>query len=120
MNCVVVVAEALFKVFRPLAVQLAQALSHIAVELAVRTLLRAAFHDHIAKLNVLPFRNLELKELVNAFLKVQRRHDGEVDGPSKVDQVGLGAVMDLELLLCVVLISVVALVGVGLGLAIGI
>ena len=45
---VVVVAEGLFKALGPDAIELAETLSHVAVKLAVCTLLRAAFDNHVA------------------------------------------------------------------------
>ncbi|KAI3483060.1 hypothetical protein L1887_54081 [Cichorium endivia] len=89
MDGVVVVAEALFEVVGPLAMELAEALAHVAVELAVGALLGAALYDHVAKLNVLTFGNLELEELVHALFKVERGHDGEIDGSPQVARTSL-------------------------------
>lgn len=110
MDGVVVVAEALFEVVGPLAMELAEALAHVAVELAVGALLGAALYDHVAKLNVLTFGNLELEELVHALFKVERGHDGEIDGSPQVGKVGLGPVVNLELSLCSIRVGCLALV----------
>lgn len=48
MNRVVVVVEALLEETTPHAVQLAQTLSDVPVEFAVRSLLRATLDDHVA------------------------------------------------------------------------
>lgn len=61
MDGVVVVAETLLKGLRPLAMQLAEALAHVAVKLAVGSLLRATLDDHVAELDVLTFGHLELE-----------------------------------------------------------
>lgn len=102
MNGVVVVAKALFEVFGPFPMQFAEAFSHVAVEFAVGAFLGATLDDHVAQLDILAFGDLELEQLVNALFEIERGHDGQVDGPTQVDEVGLGSIVDLELTLGVI------------------
>ena len=76
--------------------QLAQSLANVSIELGVRALLRAALDHHVAELHLLIFRHLELEQLVHTLLKVQRRHNDQVDRPTQIHQIRLGAVLDLE------------------------
>lgn len=124
MNGIVVVAEALRECVGPFAMQLAEALAHVAVEFAIGALLRATFDNHVAKLDVLTFRYFEFEKLVHALFKVERGHDGEVDGASEVDEVCLGPIVDFELTLGIFLttslVVIIAFVGTSDALAVGI
>lgn len=71
MDGVVVSCEAARKRFRPLAMELAEALAHVAIELAVGSLLRTALDDHVAQLDILTFGDVELQKLVDTLLKVE-------------------------------------------------
>lgn len=55
---IVIVPETLLEGLRPLAVKLAEPLTHVAVELAVGAFLRTTLDDHVAQLNILTFGNL--------------------------------------------------------------
>ena len=97
---VVVVPETLLVQPGPRPAQLAEPLADVAVEFRVGTLLRAALDHHVAHLDLEARWQLHLEQLVHALLKVKRRHDRQVDRAPQVDQVRLGAVLDLDLLLC--------------------
>lgn len=110
MDGIVIVGEALHEGIRPLAMQFAEALAHVAVKFAVCPLLRTTLHNHVAKLDVLPLRYLKLEKLVDAFLEIERRHDGKVDGSAEVDQVRLRSVVNLQLFLSVILVCLFAFI----------
>ncbi len=57
---------------------------------------------------------------MDALFEVERGHDGEIDGPSQVDQVGLGAIVDLELVCGIILVAIFAFIRIGSGLAVGV
>lgn len=46
--------------------------------------------------HLLAVGNVELEQLVRRLLKVERRHDGEVDGPAQVDDVGARLVVHVD------------------------
>lgn len=100
MDGVVVGSEAVLKVDRPDLVELAQSLAHETVELVVTPLLGATFDDHVAELRLLALGELHLEELVHRFFKVEGGHDGDVDRPAQIDEVGLGLIMDVERSIC--------------------
>lgn len=75
----------------------AKALREQAVVAKVRSLLGATFDEHRAQLDFSARGDVHLHQLVTGFFKVERRHDGEVNGTTKVDQVGLRHVGDFHL-----------------------
>jgi hypothetical protein len=64
-------------------------------ESQVSSFLDAALIYHIAELDLLPFANVELKELVAALFEINRGHNHQVDVATQVDQVLLRKVVDL-------------------------
>ena len=93
---VVVIGKRLLKQLCPQPIQLRKALASQAIELGISALLRAALDDHGRKLRLLAGGQIDLHKLVAAFLKVDARHDGQVDGAAEVDEVGVGLIFDLH------------------------
>jgi hypothetical protein len=60
-------------------------------------LLRATLDEHRAQLNLGARRNVHLHQFVTSLFKIQRGHDGEVDSASKIHEVGLGEIRDVDL-----------------------
>ena len=55
-------------------------------------MLSAAVNDHVAELELLAGLDVQLVQLVHGLLEVQGGLDGQVDGPSQGDEVGLRGV----------------------------
>ena len=58
-------------------------------------------------LHLLPGLDVQFQQLVDGLLEVQGALDGEIDGPSQGNQVGLGSVNNLILLLALLLVIVI-------------
>eukprot|EP00967_Tisochrysis_lutea_P042901 scaffold51671_cov26-Tisochrysis_lutea.AAC.4 len=65
-----------------------------AVEAQIRALLRAALDDHRGDFTLLPVSQLELHQFVSALIDSSGGHNGQIDGPPKVDEVLLRHVRD--------------------------
>lgn len=92
----VVLCKGLLEEIAPQTVDLGEALANHAKELGVSLFLGATLDNHGRQLGLLAFGQIDLHQLVDCFFRVGARHDGEVDGPSEVDQVGVGLVLDLH------------------------
>lgn len=79
MDGFVVVGKRFFEKVLPKPVELAEALADVAVELRIGSLLRTTFHNHRDQFRFLAGGQRDFHQLVTAFLKVDRRHDCEVD-----------------------------------------
>lgn len=77
----VVLDKGLLKEVAPQPIDLGETLADQAKELGVRLLLRATLDNHRGQLGFLADGQVDLHQLVNCFLWVGARHDGEVDGP---------------------------------------
>jgi len=91
----VLLAEALHEGVLVGAVEHAKSLRQQAVEAHVGALLRRTLEHHLAQL-VLVRREVELAQLVSTLLKVEARHDGEVDGATECDEVDFGLVVKVD------------------------
>ena len=58
-------------------------------------------------LHLLAGLDVQLQQLVDGLLEVQGALDGEIDSPSQGNQVGLGSVNNLILLLALLLVIVI-------------
>lgn len=54
----------------------------------------ATLDDHVDHLEFLAIGELYLEELVDRFLVVERVHDGQVNGATKIDEIGLCTVLN--------------------------
>jgi len=97
MNRAILLHEDFVEKFGVHLVNKAKALSEQAVVAKIRSLLGAAFDEHRTQLDFSARGNVHLHQLVTGFLEVERRHDGKVNGTTKVDQVGLRHVGDFHL-----------------------
>lgn len=93
---VVVLCERLFKKIGPQAVELGKSFAEQAEELGICLLLGAALHDHRGEFVFLARGELDLHQFVGRFLEVERRHDGQVDRPPQVDEIGVCLIFDLD------------------------
>lgn len=96
MDRLVVLDKGLLEEVAPQPVDLGKALTNQAKELGVCLLLRATLDNHRRQLGLLADGEVNLHQFVNRFLWVGARHDGEIDGPPQVDQVGVGLVLDFH------------------------
>lgn len=106
MDSLVVGDEALFKKVGPHAVQLAEALANHAVEFLVRPFLAGTLDNHGCEFVLEPLWEVDAHELVTTFFETTAALDGEVDGSAQVDEVGVGLILDVQLLLLLVLLVV--------------
>lgn len=107
-NGVVVLCERLLEKLLPHAVDLAESLTDETKKLVVRAFLRTALNNHRGHLMFQSRREIDAQQLVGTFLESTRRHDRQVDGTTKVDQVGVGRILDLHLLFLGLLLIVTA------------
>jgi hypothetical protein len=87
MDRLVILGEHVLKQVLPEAIELAKSLSNETEKLVVCAFLTAAFDDHGRQLIFLASRQVDPHELVTRFLELSGRHDCQVDGPSKVNQI---------------------------------
>lgn len=66
---------------------MAESLSNVAIEGQVGAILHATLNDHTTEFDLLPASDLKLKQLVATFLKLDCRHDNEVDRLSELHEV---------------------------------
>ena len=70
-------------------------------------MLSAAVNDHVAELELLAGLDVQLVQLVHGLLEVQGGLDGQVDGPSQGDEVGLRGVYNRLFLALLFLVLIV-------------
>lgn len=93
---VVVLGKGLLKQVAPQSVDFGEPLANHAKKLGVRLFLRTTLDNHGRQLGFLAGRKVDLHELVDGFFGISARHDGEIDGPAQVDQVGIRLILDLH------------------------
>lgn len=96
---VIIFGERSLKQVRPEPVDLGESLTDQAVKFGVCSLLRTALDDHRWQLGLQTCWQVDLHQFVAAFFKINARHNGQVDRPAKIDQVGVALVLDVHLLL---------------------
>jgi len=103
MNGFVVLGKSLLKEVTPKPIDFSEALANHAEELCICLFLRTTLDDHRGEFRLLAGRKVDLHQLVDSFLRVGTGHNGEVDGPAEVDQVGIGLILDFHSLLLLIL-----------------
>jgi hypothetical protein len=121
MDGLVVFDKRLFEELCPKPIQLAEALTDVAVELVVCALLAAALNDHGWEFGFLAGWKIDFHQLVYSFLEETRRLYGEVDGPSQIDKIRVRLILNFQLLLFLcflVILGIVAFIFITLFLAV--
>lgn len=103
---IIVLAECLFEEITPKSVELCETFSYQAEEFGVCLFLTTTLDDHGRKLRFLACRKLDFHQLMASLLKIKTGHYGQVDCTSQVDEVSVGLIFDLNLLLLLGLVVV--------------
>ena len=98
-NGIVIFGKRSFEKISPHAVDLCEPFTDETVKLRVGFLLRATLHDHGWKLLFLSSWKVDLHEFVAALFEINTGHNGQIDSPPQVDQIGVGLVLDVHLAL---------------------
>jgi hypothetical protein len=96
MNRLVVLREIRLEKFGPHAIKLAEPLADETVELLVGPLLTSALDDHGGQLALQAGWEIDSHKLVTTFFKPRAALDCEVDRSSKIDQISISPVANLN------------------------
>ena len=97
-DSLVVVCKGLFEQVGPHAVQLAESLSDLAVELLIGALLAGTFYNHSREFVFHTMRQVNPHKLMHTLLEASTALDGQVDGSAQADEVRVGLVLDIHCL----------------------
>lgn len=95
-DSIVILGKRLLKKIAPQTVDFGKSLANQSKKLGVCLFLRTTLDNHRGQFWLLTIRQINLHQLVNSFFGVGARHNGEVNSPSQVDQVGVGLIFDLH------------------------